>query len=258
MTSIKAIKNMYRDLVVGSIILNVFDATLTALVIMAISYMIIYFYRINYLFAVVLAVLFFLRSLIKKIRQNKILVIEKEYPNLKERLRTSYDNQDTSNTVANSLHEDIMNMMNRVDMNAYLNIKKISFKVFAILILMFSTLYFSSVGFDVLELKTRIVQSSIYQKIKDMTSSVMDQPGETKEGPKLKEPEIKKLGDKDVNVTIETYNTQLDISEISEPEKNDYGGYYPDEITGAAQEIYQEDIPEEYKDVVKDYFGKIR
>ena len=65
------------------------------------------------------------------------------------------------------------------------------------------------------------------------------------------------MGDKDFNLTIDTYNTELDISDISAGEKNDYGGHYPEEVKGAAQEVYEEGIPEEYKEIIKTYFKKI-
>lgn len=251
------IKKTYQDLVVTSIILNFFDATLTALVVMAVSYLIIYFYRFNFLIAIVVAIGFFIRSFIRKIKQNKIILLENKYPDLKERLRTSYDNQDASNTVVNSLHNDILDMIEKVDVNAYLNPKRLAFKVISICAIMFFVLYISSVGFDILDLKTRIVHSSFYQKINSAAKDLFDKPGELTERPKLSEPRLLDLGDKDMNVTIDTYNTKLDISQIEESEKNDFGGHYPDEVKGAAQESYEEDIPEEYKEVIKDYFGKI-
>jgi membrane protein implicated in regulation of membrane protease activity len=252
------IKKTYQDLVLTSIILNFFDALLTALAVMAVSYAVIYFYRINYLFAIAVAVAFFIRSFYRKIRQNKILLLENQYPNLKERLRTSYDNQDSSGTVVNSLHSDIHAQIEKVDVNAYLNPKRLSIKVAAICILMFLTLYFSSVGFDILDLKTRVMHSAIYQKINSAAKDLFDKPGELEGArPKLSEPRLLDTGNKDMNVTIDTYNTKLDITEIEQGEKNDFGGHYPDEVKGASQETYEEDIPEEHKETIKDYFGKI-
>jgi hypothetical protein len=58
-------------------------------------------------------------------------------------------------------------------------------------------------------------------------------------------------------VIVETSNTELDISNIEDTKKNDYGGHYPDEVKGAAEEVYEEGIPEEYKEVIKEYFKKI-
>ena len=47
------------------------------------------------------------------------------------------------------------------------------------------------------------------------------------------------------------------MGQIRDAGQNEYGGHYPEEISGVAQEVYEERIPEEYKDVIKEYFKKI-
>jgi len=248
---------MYRELLATSVILNIFDSLLTAVTVFSLSYIIIYFYRISYYFAVLIAVLFFIRSFSQKLKQNKILIIEKKYPDLKERLRTSYDYQENSNTVIDSLHKDITRMMKKVDVNAFLEIKKLASKIMVIIVMLLAVLYFSSVGFDILDIKTRIVNSAFYNKLDTFSKDLFDTRDEITDRPKLDDPRLLILGDKDLNVSIDTYNTELDITDISEAEKNDYGGHYPEEVKGAAQEIYEDKIPEEHKEVIKDYFKKI-
>ena len=197
-----------------------------------------------------------LKTLIK-IKQNKILVIEKKYPNMKERLRTSYDHQSRSNYVIDSLHNDIVRMMKRVDVNAYLNSRTVSVKVVLVCFMLFSVLYFSSVGLDILDITTRISNSDFYDGIRGRVEDAFDNRIQILKRPRLDEPRLLSLGEDDFNLTIETYNTELDITDISSAEKNDYGGHYPEEVAGAAQEVYEEGIPEEYKEIIKTYFKKI-
>ena len=56
---------------------------------------------------------------------------------------------------------------------------------------------------------------------------------------------------------IVSLSVQHPHGQIDDPEKSDYGGYFPEEISGAAQEVYDERIPAEYRDVIKEYFKKI-
>jgi len=248
---------MYSELLGTSLLLNFFDAVLTALAAFSLSYFLIYFFRFTYWIAIGIGVGFFIRSLILKIKQNKILVIEKKYPNMRERLRTSYDHQSKSNYIIDSLHNDIAKRMRKVDVNAYLNIKTISFKVMIVSFMLFSVLYFSSVGLDILDISTRITNSDFYDGIKGKVEDAFDTRIQIINRPRLDEPRLLSLGENDFNLSIETYNTELDITDISGAEKNDFGGHYPDEVKGAAQEVYEEGIPEEYKEIIKTYFKKI-
>ena len=126
------IRKLYNELLATSVILNFFDALLTAMLIFSISYFLFYFNRVNVLFGVALSILFFFKSFYTKIKSNKILIIEDKYPDLKMRLRTSYDYKSNSNTIIDSLHKDIAKYMKKVDVNAYLSMRKIIAKVFNI------------------------------------------------------------------------------------------------------------------------------
>jgi hypothetical protein len=177
---------------------------------------------------------------------------------MKERLRTSYDYQDRTNTVINDLHLDILGMMRSVDVNTFLNIKKTGMKIGIICIMLFSILYCSSIGLDILDIRHAIVNSVVYKKASEFAIDKLDQTRQqVKDRELLDKANLAKSGDKEQNISIDTYNTELDINEITNPEKNDFGGNYPEEIEGAAQETYQEKIPEEDKEAVKEYFKKI-
>lgn len=251
------IRKLYHELLATTLILNFFDSVLTAFAAFALSYIFIYFYRFKYYFAIAIAAIFFVRSFYLKTRQNKILLLEGKYPDLKERLRTSFDYKASSNTVIDSLHHDIVKMMKKVDVNAYLSPKRLTIKIVVICLALFSVFYMSAHGIDILEVKVQVQSSEIYKKAGTVFDNIFEKRDEILDRPWLKDPRLISLGDDEKNVTIETYNTELDITEIGEPEKNDYGGHYPEEIRGAADEIYEEGIPEEHKDVIREYFKKI-
>ncbi len=252
------VKKMYNELIFTSLLLNLFDALLSAGAIFSIGYFLVYFYRIPVIIALIASIIFFFRSIILKVRQNKILLLEKKYPNLKERLRTSFEFQEHSNTVINDLHTDILGLMKKVDINAFFSSKRVVMKSAIICGMLLTTLYLSSIGFDSLDIKNAIIKSDVYRRGTDYFSGIFDETREeTKNRSLLDKPNLIDSGNKELNISIDTYNTELDIKDISDPKKNDFGGNYPKEIAGTAEEVYEEEIPEEYKDAVKEYFKKI-
>jgi hypothetical protein len=252
------IRSIYHELILASLFLNIMDALLTAFAIFSIGFFIICFYRLSIFTALSISIIFFIRSLIIKLRQNKILVLEKKYPDLKEKLRTSFDYQDKSNYIVDDLHSEIAGVLRQIDINAYLNNYKIIGKIFITFILFSATLYFASVGLDVNRVTDTITSTGMYKRASKFTQDLFKETrDETKDRALLDKPRLISSGDTEVNLSIQSFDTELDINSISNSEKNDYGGHYPEEIAGASQETYNDKIPEEYKDVIKEYFKKI-
>ncbi|NTV24290.1 MAG: hypothetical protein HGA85_08045 [Nanoarchaeota archaeon] len=253
------VKKMYNEVIVTSLALNFFDSLLSSAAAFAVGYFLAFFFKLPITVAYVAAGAFFLFALIRRIRQNKILKLEESYPALHERLRTSYDHQSASNSVINDLHADIMGLMQKVDVSAFLSGKGIALRIFVICILLFSTLYLSSVGTDFFSIVAAAKNSQAYKMAKTFSMDLFDEEREeVKNREMLDSPSLINKGTQDMNISIDTFNTELDSTDIKDPEKNDYGGHFPQEIAGAAQETYDEKIPEEYKESVKDYFKKIR
>ena len=148
-------------------------------------------------------------------------------------------------------------MASNVDINAYIYVRDLVIKIFVLCIMLIGTIYFSAVGFDILKIHSGIVNSNIYKTGVGAAKDLIGIREEAQDRPMLDDPRLIALGDKEINATIDVFNTELDLNEISESEKNDFGGHYPQEIAGHAQEVYIDRIPEEHKDVVKEYFKTI-
>lgn len=249
------IKNVYKELLIVSLILNFFDALLSAIAMFSIGYFLTFFIRLDVRIAIISSILLFLRSIFLKIKQNKILLLEQKHPNLREKLRTSFEYKDKTNTIINDLHMDIIADIKKVDPNAFFEPKKIILKTLIIIGMVLLTLYFSYLGFDTFLIKNTILRTDIGSKF---FPNYFDKTREEiKNREKLEKAKLIDLGNKELNITLDTYNTELDIKNIKDPEKQDFGSKLPEEIGAAAQESYKEKIPEEYKDAVKEYFKKI-
>ncbi|MBN1503362.1 hypothetical protein JW930_07520 [Candidatus Woesearchaeota archaeon] len=255
----RLVKKMFFEIIFSSIALLFLDSLLTALLFFSLFYFVFTFFRIDILFAALISTVFFLISFIKKIRQNKIMVLEKRYPQLEEKLRTSYDCSSDDNPVALALHTDVINLVTNADINAFLNSKKLLIKVSGVSVLLFLTIVISAYGFDVFRITERIgipIQP-VVNRIKDIAVDISNRVPLRQTTEYMENGKVAQLGDQELNITIDTYNTDIDINEINEPEKNDFGGSFPAEVGGYAQESYEEDISTEHREVIKDYFKRI-
>ncbi|MBN2368050.1 hypothetical protein JXC34_03450 [Candidatus Woesearchaeota archaeon] len=253
------VQRMYKEVIITSKVLSFLDSFLNGTLMFSIVYILAYFYRISILFPLAAGLIFFFRSLRIKTKQNKILVLEEKYPDLRERLRTSYDYQDKTNTIINDLHSDIMAIIKKIDVNAFLNTVHIFLKVTIICFLLSSTIYLASVGFDVVGLKKTVFESGFYKMAERTAKNMFElqERDELRDRDFLDTPRLIQVGDRELNLSIDVYSTELDIGSIGESGGSDFGGHYPEEISGVAQEVYEEKIPEEHRDVIKEYFKKI-
>lgn len=255
----RLVRRMFLEIVISSLLLLFFDSLLTALLFFSFFYLVFTFFRIDMLFAGISSLLFFLISFIRKLRVNRILELEKKYPELKEKLRTSYDHTDTENPVALALHTEVINQVGIVDINAFLNYKKLFIKVMGVSALFFITIVISSYGFDFFNIteKAGVPMMPVVNKVKDFAAKTVDRLPLRQQEDYSDEGTIAKLGDEELNIGVDVFNTDIDITQIEEPKKNDFGDSYPEEVGAYAQEIYDEKISEEHREIIKNYFEKI-
>lgn len=253
----RLVQRMFFEIYASSFIIQFMDALLTGVLFFSFFYMLFTFFKIFYLYAIAFSLLFFMVSFIKKLRKNKILEIERRYPDLKERLRTSKDYEQKENLVVLALHTEVLNAIKEVDINAFLNIKKLSIKVVGISACLFMILFLSSLDFDFFDITSQVVLGAapVLTKIQSTIGRnkihVQDSPDLMDEG------RIAGLGDENLNLTLDVFSTDVDVGDIEPPEVNDYDGAFPDEMGASAEEQYYERISDEHRDVIKDYFKKI-
>jgi len=242
----------------SSLLILFFDSFITAFLVFVGLYFLFTFFRVDVIAAIIPVVVIFLISFIRKIRQNRIKEIEKNYPDLKEMLRTSRDYQNKQNSVTLALHTQVINKVNKVDINSLLDPNRLFWKFLIISIVLFSTIALSATGVHFFDVSNAISSSPIIGRIRDSGKKfINDNLNFLIKEDYLEDPDISELGDDEVNLSLDIFSTELDINDISDPEENDFGGDYPDSIGGIAQDTYTDKIPEEHKETIKDYFEKI-
>jgi hypothetical protein len=249
------IKKMFFELFISSLFVALFDAVITGVLFFSIIYFLAIFFAFDEIYAVGAGAFALVLSFAVKLKRNKVLEIEKKYPDLREKLRTSSDYKEQENMVVLALHTEVLNQINEVDVNAFINPRKLIMKVGAVCLLLFIVLMISVGNFNFFTLTNRFKDSPFLNKMHNPLSGDSMPIKETTDF--LKDGKIAKLGDEQKNLSLDIYNTELDLNVIEPPKKNDYGGSFPEEISGFAQESYNEKISDEYKDSIKGYFDEI-
>jgi hypothetical protein len=255
----KLVQGLFKEIAISSLAVIFFDSFITGFLVFVVLYFLFTFFRIDAVFAFLPVLIGFLFSFIRKLRRNKVVDIEQHYPQLKEMLRTSNDYKDKSNPVVLALHTEVINKASVIDIVALLNHKKLFWKFFFISVMLFSTLVIASSGLHFFDVSNAISKSPLMERIRDAGRRILPEEFNFELKKNYSEnPDIAQLTEDELNITLDIYNTELDINEITPPEKNDFGGEYPESIGGIAQDIYSDKIPQEHKETIKDYFDKIR
>ena len=242
-----------------SLVLIFFDAFFTGLVFFSLFFWVFTFLKIELILASLPGIFFFILSLIRKLSINKILKIEKEYPELKEKLRTSRDYRDSQFPVVMALHTEVMNLINKVDINALLNNRKLFLKISGILVLLFSTLIISSANFNIYSITSALsINSEKIEGIREKADKLISTEVNFRMAQDFLENGSKaELGKDEINLTLDIHNTDIDVSKIDNPDENDFGEIYPENVEGSGQESYEENLEDEHKEVIKNYFKKL-
>ncbi|MFH0874468.1 MAG: hypothetical protein V1859_00895 [archaeon] len=257
----KLVKDMFNELIVSSVLLQLMDAFFSGMMFFAIGIFILSFLGgFPLYYSAIPALPFFVFSFFKKLKVNKIIKLEDNYPQLREKLRTSKDYRDKENTVVSVLHTEVLNLVNKADINALLDKKMLAIKIGLISFFFFMTLFITSVGFNAYDLSKMFSKTPIsLDAIRARTNNFMGKdPDLSMTQDLLKEGSMAQLGDKELNLSLDVFDTEVDITQIEKPKKNDFGESFPDEAEDSGQEIYNEEITEEHKEVIKNYFDKIK
>ena len=187
-------------------------------------------------------------------REKATNIVERFYPQLKDRLNTAYDNKSNNNIVTGDLIESVTNDIGSVTSSGLFDLKRLSYSLGAILI---SGVLLTAVAFTGVT-----APFSPDNLLERPPSGTIEQPPPTPETNSSTTvptdiPPISAEPGVDIDVTLPPgagvgpgdllENSTENIFQPSE--------YYPPE--SLSSQHYYEVLPEGYEDVIKDYFKKL-
>lgn len=223
------------------------------------------------LMLLIAAFLSLILTLLLHIRDKKtdaIVQIEEKYPNLRERLRTAYDNSNVDNIIVNDLLEAVSSNLTKVRSSDFLRRRRVAFGVllilFSVSVLTFITvndIHTDTTPGDwekILENLPGIGEEENPDDIFLINEEEGDQDGNSGNEDLTGEPAVVVVDGKEVDLSLPPgtgtgFQPNEEAEEIIDEFENSPGGAPVATPAGT----YNEELPDGYESVIKSYFEQL-
>jgi len=182
-------------------------------------------------------------------------IVEGKYAPLKEKLRTAADNIGLENPIVDELEYEVTAEMKNVGLSMFISPKVLSYKIFAVMLLSFMIIFATTLNLKILEFARQKVPDIFDANLKTVGNFVATKL-ETSEDIYGKE-DVAKLGDKELNIRIKPVNFKVNVREEGEAQQQKFETVFPKELAVKETVAYEENIPQEQQELVKNYFKKL-
>ncbi len=248
--------------------LIIFDTSINAILVFLVAFLLFSFFNLPLIYPTLTAVAYFAYVLRRRLRMSKVRIVEQKYHNLNEKFRTAAEYDSEANPVVKELHSEVIGDLRNVEESAFVNEKRIYVKSLAVVALCFIILLLSPFTFGILTFNVNFVDKPSGDAAQfgspGSGSSTIKFAAGTQGTGLLKvsddiygETTIAKLGDEEVKIRIKPAGTELSIRDIQEADLPDFSESYPSDIQAVAAGSYEESIPKEDLELVKNYFNEL-
>ena len=189
-------------------------------------------------------------------KSSKPLIIEGKYAPLREKLRTAADNVGMNNPIAEELEYEVTTEMKNVGLSMFINPKILSYKIFAAIILSFMIIFAATLDLKLLEFARQKVPDIFDTKNLKGVGNFVAVKLNTSEDIYGKN-DLAKLGDKELNIRIKPVDFKVNVREDGEATQQEFETVFPKELAVKETVAYEENIPQEQQELVKNYFKKL-
>lgn len=240
-----------------------FTSLVNALLVLLFSALIFFFFNVSWIYAFVPFLLSLGIFTVKGMRKVGYYEIERKIPDLEWRLRTSADNADRNDELAEDLHKDVLERLHQVSATRIMNKKQAVSRMAAVFGLCFLLLFLSlnSIHFDDL--------SPFVQKGTDSLTGLFVKATNLTEVSFLKKEEDSSLYGEEEQIKygkkeeIVELNQMLGLADLQNYNRDAEGKTFKGTSTGSGNqealgsENSKEKIGEEDKEIVNNYFRSI-
>ena len=230
---------------------NIVNTTLIFLV----FYLILSVLNFHPLYALVPALLYLGFYSYMSFKSYKPLIVESKYAPLREKLRTAADNVGMSNPIVEELEYEVTTEMKNVGLSMFINPKTLSYKIFAVMALSFMIIFATTLNLKLLEFARQKVPD-IFDRTPKGVGNFVATKLETKDDLYGKS-DVATLGDKELNIRIKPVDFKINVKEEGEFKRQEFETVFPKDLTVKETVAYEENIPQEQQELVKNYFKKL-
>jgi len=185
----------------------------------------------------------------------KPLIVESKYAPLREKLRTAADNLEKDNPIIQELEYEVTSEMKNVGLSMFINPKTLSYKILAVMLLSFLIIFATTANLKLLDFARQTVPDIFERGPKGVGNFVATKLN-TSEDIYGKE-DVARLGDNELNIRIKPVDFKVNVKEEGETKYRQFETTFPNEFAVKETIAYEENIPQEQQELVKNYFKKL-
>tara|TARA_B100000315_G_C14583465_1_gene591718 strand:+ start:2258 stop:3037 length:780 start_codon:yes stop_codon:yes gene_type:complete len=252
---IKVIKEINRTLN----LFIIFETILNTVIFFLVVYFLLSLVNLFPILALIPALVYFAARLYVNSKRDKRKIVESKYDPLREKLRTAADNVNKENPVVNELEEEVVQDLKHVGLSSFIQTKRISYKIFTTIFLSFAIVLATTLNLYVVDLNdlfTNIPGTIDNFRIGKRGDNIL--LGEINESEDIYgDSKLAVLGNKEIDIKIKPVNYEVNVREEGDVEQKQFDEIFPREVNVEQSSAFEERIPEEEQELVKNYFNKL-
>lgn len=253
-TFIKVVKEINNTLN----FLIIFETALNAAIFFLVVYLLLSLINLYPILAVIPAAVYFAARTYANSKADKRVIVENKYAPLKEKLRTAADNIKEENPVVNELHEEVIYDLKNVGLSSFINTRQVSYKILATILLSFAIVFATTLNLYIVDLNKflgTIPDTLSKLSLKRSTNTPI---GEVNESSDIYgDSKLAVLGDQEIDIRIRPVNYEVSVREEGDVEQKQFDEIFPSQVDIKQSSAYEENIPQEQQELVKNYFNKL-
>jgi hypothetical protein len=228
--------------------LGLFFVIVKTLVLVTVFYLLLYLIGVEPYYAFIPAFIYFISSLIIQNQIDNVRKVENKYIDINHKLKTARDYQDKENSILNSLEEDLIIDLKKVELSSFFSYSKTFLLIFILLISVSASIYIASKNLKIIDFNS---------VVKDMVKRLNIEENETEE---IKftggEESIMQVGNEKMQVQINPVGLDFDFNEVTEPADYEFTTSFPKEVFISSGAASGNEFTEEQQVLIKKYFEK--
>lgn len=189
-------------------------------------------------------------------KSSKPILVESKYAPLREKLRTAADNVGMESPIAEELAYEVTSEMKNVGLSLFINPRSLSYKIFAVMLLSFLIIFATTLDLKLFEFaKQKIPDIFDTRNLKGVGNFVAVQLNTSDDI--YGKNDVAKLGDKELDIRIKPVDFKINVKEEGESEQHKFETVFPSDLAVKETSAYEENIPQEQQELVKNYFKKL-
>lgn len=245
--------------------IEIVDVILNASILLIILILAFMLLSLPLIYTLPLTTLYLAAHIYLRIRQYKLNLVQDKYPTIQEQLITAADNLDNTNPIVSALNQDVVRITKDMHASAFVPLKSIFGKTAILIGLSFLIIFMASLNVQFFDVNVLFddARDLFYQEFKDLPTQQV--PGaigtEVSAAPSEEEifgeKKVASLGTKKLDIEIKAASYDIDVRTVKKARKQRFDDAFPSDIAAESAEAYGENIAQEHREIVKNYFKSI-